>query len=380
MGHSITAFADEFGNNSFKFDTQGTHFIVATVICKNSNLGVLKEAIDQIRLRHNFQTGEIKSSNVAQNHTRRKKILRDIAKLDISVFAVIVDKRQLFGKGFGYKKSFYKYLNGLLYKELFRTFPKLELYVDEHGGNDFLMEFKWYVERNHERSLFSGSEFTIVNSQHNHYIQLADFIAGSLGYIHDESKKSEHSAEFEEILKPIISSVNFFPREYSFRDVLESNIDQSFDPKIAEVSYLRIQDFLEKESGTDQQKIDQIHFLKLLMLLQRASVKNRYITSKEIFGHMNQSRQVEIREEYFRTKVVGALRDKGVLIASGRDGYKIPTCSKDLTNFVKHGKRIILPMINRIKEAREAIKLATGNELDLLSTEDLVELRRLLDK
>ena len=35
MKHNITAFADEFGNNSFDFDSQGTHFIIATVICKN---------------------------------------------------------------------------------------------------------------------------------------------------------------------------------------------------------------------------------------------------------------------------------------------------------------------------------------------------------
>jgi hypothetical protein len=29
------------------------------------------------------------------------------------------------------KKSFYKYLNNLVYKN-YRTFPKLELHVDEH--------------------------------------------------------------------------------------------------------------------------------------------------------------------------------------------------------------------------------------------------------
>jgi hypothetical protein len=29
MQQNITAFADEFGNNSFDFESQGTHFIVA---------------------------------------------------------------------------------------------------------------------------------------------------------------------------------------------------------------------------------------------------------------------------------------------------------------------------------------------------------------
>jgi len=380
MQQKITAFADEFGNNSFDFQTQGTHFIVATVICKNENLEKLKTDIDKIRRKHNFQTGEMKSSGVGSNHKRRIKILADIAQLDISIYAVIVDKRELFGKGFCIKKSFYKYLNNLVYKEVYRTFPQIELYVDEHGGNDFMREFKAYVEKHHERNLFSGSDFNILNSKQSYYIQLADFVAGSLGYIFDETKKSENSTEFENILKPKISSLNFFPKEFSFQEFQESNVDETFDPKIAEVCYLRVQDFIDKEKGSDQQKIDQINFLKLLLLFQRASIRNRYISTKEIFNHLNQSRYESLKEEYFRTKVVGNLRDRGILIASSRNGYKIPSCSKDLDNFINHGKRIVLPMLNRIKDARDTIKLATGNELDILNKDIFIKLKVLLDK
>jgi hypothetical protein len=89
---------------------------------------------------------------------------------------------------------------------------------------------------------------------------------------------------------------------------------------------------------------------------------------------------VKIQDEYFRTKVVGSLRDKGILIASGRQGYKIPTSAKDLDNFVNHGKRIILPMLNRIKEARQAIKLATMNELDLLERPEYIDLKKLIEE
>jgi len=380
MAQQITAFADEFGNNSFDFQTQGSHFIVATVITKTENIENLQNEVKELRRKHNFQTGEIKSSGVAQNHKRRKRILEDIAKLDVFVYAVVVDKRELSGQGFNYKKSFYKFLNNLLYKELFRTFPDLDLNVDEHGGNDFMREFKKYVEKHHLRTLFSGSDFNIQNSKQSELIQIADFVAGSLGYIFDELKKSEHSTEFQQILSPIISSLNYFPKELSFKEFKETNIDETFDERIAEVCFLRVQDFIDKEVGNDQQKIDQINFLKLLRWLQRANPKNRYITTTEILGHLNQSRANKIQEEYFRTKVVGNLRDKGVLIASGRHGYKIPTSGKDLDTFVNHGKRIILPMLNRIKEARQAIKLATGNELDLLDKIEYTELKKLLSE
>ena len=379
MELNVTAFADEFGNNSFDFDKQGSHFIVATVICKNENLAKLESDIDLIRKKHKFQKGEIKSSKVGPNHARRKNILADIADLEMSVYAVVVNKKELYGKGFGYKKSFYKYLNNLLYKELFRTFPRLDLHVDEYGGNDFMREFRKYVEKNHIRNLFSGYDFIIHNSKANRFIQLADFIAGTLGYIFDETKKSEHSKDFEDLLRPKISGLNFFPTELSFGELLESNLDKTFDKQIAELSFLRIRSFLDTETGTDQQKVDQINFLNLLLLYQRASAKNKYITTKEIFRHLNQSRPEELKEEYFRSKVVGSLRDHGILIASSREGYKIPTSSKDLNNFIKHGKRIILPMLNRIKETRNAIKLATANEIDLLDGEDFKELKKLLD-
>lgn len=378
MSQPITAFADEFGNNSFDFQTQGSHFIIATVITKTDNIETLREEINEIRRKHNFQNGEIKSSSVGQNYTRRKRILKDIVKLNISVYAVIVDKRKLSGEGFNYKKSFYKFLNNLLYKELYRTFPSLDLYVDEHGGNDFMREFKKYVQKYHLRTLFSGSDFNIQNSKLSEFIQLADFVAGSLGYIFDESKKSEHSEEFHQILSPIISSLNYFPKELSFKEFLETNIDDTFDTRIAEVCFLRIQNFLDKASGTDQQKIDQINFLKLLLWLQRANPRNRFITTNEILSHLNQNRQEKIKEEYFRTKVVGNLRDNGVLIASGRHGYKIPTSAKDLDSFINHGKRIILPMLHRINEARQAIKLATGNKLDLLARKEYIELKKFL--
>ena len=377
---AISAFVDEFGNNSFKFTEQGSHFIVAAIISKDENLSDLKEAIGRIRKAHNFQSGEIKSSGVGKNHARRKRVLEDLTKLPISVYAVLVDKRELKGTGFEHKRSFYKFLNNLLYKELFRTFPSLDLYVDEHGSNDFMREFKAYVEKHHQRTLFSGSDFNIINSENHQCIQIADFVAGTLGYIFDESKKSESSDDFLGILKPIISSLSFFPKRWSFDEFKNSNLDQSFDPKIAEVSFLRIQDFIDRTKGDDQQKKDQINFLKLLLLLQRAYARNRYVSTKEIFSHLNQSRSNPLKEEYFRTKVVGGLRDTGVLIASSRAGYKIPTSCKDLDNFVKHGRRIIIPMLNRIKSAREAIKLATGNELDLLSKPDFKELQDILDK
>lgn len=242
-----------------------------------------------------------------------------------------------------------------------------------------MLEFKKYVQKQNQPNLFSSSEFNIVNSKNSYFIQLAAFIAGTLGYIFDENKKSEFSSEFEEILKPITSSFNIFPEQYSYKILEETNIDDTFDPRIAEVCFLRIKNFIDTEIGTDQIKIDQINFLKLLLLFQRANARNRYIKTGEIFMHLNQSRSENLAQEYFRSKVVGNLRDNGILIASSREGYKIPSSLKDLEKFINIGKSIILPMLSRIKETRNIIKLATGNELDLLDKEEFKELKKIIE-
>jgi len=371
------AYADEFGTNSFKFDTQSTHFIIATVIVKPENITILEERVNDIRKKHKFQTGELKSNKVGSDFKRRIKILNDIVKLDFSIYAVVVDKRDLEVKGFHYKKSFYKYLNNLLYKELFRTFPELELYVDEHGSNDYMLEFKKYVTKNHEKHLFSGIEFDIKDSKSSNLIQLADFVAGTLGHIYDTHKKSDNSSGFLNILQPKISSIRMFPQKYNFENYDFSGIDDNFDPVIAELSLRRINDFLNTAKGTEQKDIDQINFLKLLLIYQEAYHKPRYIKTNEIFNHLNQMRDTSIKEEYFRAKVIGNLRDMGILISSSNKGYKIPTSKKDLESFIRHGNKIVIPMLSRIKNARNAIKLATSNDLDLLDS--FPELKKILD-
>ncbi len=71
-------FVDEFGNNSFDFKTQGSHFIVSCVLVKGiEKVTELEEKLEIIRKKY-FQKGEIKSSKVASNHGRRKLILDEI--------------------------------------------------------------------------------------------------------------------------------------------------------------------------------------------------------------------------------------------------------------------------------------------------------------
>ena len=77
--------------------------------------------------------------------------------------------------------------------------------------------------------------------------------------------------------------------------------------------------------------------------------------------------------------MIGGLRDKGIILAGGRKGYKIPTSTEELKKYIRHGKSIILPMIRRIQLCREAILLATNNGYDVLEAGEFARLRDLID-
>lgn len=373
----VIAFADEFGNNSFDFESQGSHFIIASVIVNIDELPRIQSELERIRKKY-FQTGEIKSNKVKDNHRRRKLILNELSTLNFSVYAVVIDKRKLFGEGFKFKQSFYKYLNGILYKELYRTFPQLELKVDEHGGNDFMRSFKKYVQKNHIRNLFSGSDFFIEKSHNDLGVQLADFMAGTLGFIFDQNKKSESSQEFLEILSPKLISLNHFPKEYNSEEFNEEDTFNEYDGTIATLGLNRVFDYLDKTSGNSQDNLDRINFSKLLLLYHQSNHPKKYTTSTEFIRHLNVNREKELSKEQFSSKIIGHLRDEGLLIASSRDGYKLPTSAFDMMKFIQHGKSIVLPVLRRIEECRNAILLATNNEYDILKEKEFEKINKII--
>jgi hypothetical protein len=374
----VLAFADEFGTNSFDFDKQSSHFIVCSIIINEHDLGLLEIEVEEIRKKH-FQTGETKSLKVGPNHQRRKTILEKLCQLNFQIYAVVINKKLLYSEGFRHKASFYKFANGLVYKELYKTFPQLTLAVDEHGGNDFILSFKKYVQKNHIGDLFEGANFLVENSKSNLMIQVADFMAGTLGYCFDDTKKSSESESFLRILQPRLSSINHFPNQNrSVEDV--SSSDHLFDARVSQIALRSAHSFLETRQNTEQTHLDQINFIKLLLLYHTTYSKKGFVSTKELMNHLNAGRDNKISEQYFRTQIVGKVRDLGVLVASnssGDKGYKLPTYVDDLYKFIKHSNSIIMPMLKRIKKAKDTMSLATNNELNLLAA--YPDLQRLIE-
>ena len=104
-----------------------------------------------------------------------------------------------------------------------------------------------------------------------------------------------------------------------------------------------------------------------------------YIYTQELKGQLANTELRGISDSTFRMRVIGKLRDKGVILASSQKGYKIPSKQAELYDFINHDAKIVIPMLARLKKCRDLVKLGTVNELDLLVHPEYEQLRAYFD-
>src|SRR5690625_5867465 len=65
---------------------------------------------------------------------------------------------------------------------VFLSINDLRVIADEHGSREFMEGFREYVRRQHIPNLFYDADVWFENSQVQPLIQLADFLAGTVGH------------------------------------------------------------------------------------------------------------------------------------------------------------------------------------------------------
>lgn len=383
----IYAYIDEYGAYGFDYDKDNvsTHFIITAAIVNEREKEYVITSIDEIRKRY-FQKGEIKSSSIGKNHSRRKIILSKILELPIRYIILVVDKEMIFENG-GLKKSksvFYKFLNEHLYSTLRNSYSKIEICADELGKNDFIDSFISYVKRKAKAtqlSLFDESHFHLANSKQDVLIQVADLISGSVAYDFDRKKMLlAEGNNYVDFINHKVNMIKHFPR--NFEDMLEDTKTLKsgvYDPQIMEICYRKAMSVLsELENKSDDNCKMQYLVLNYLLFRFKSNSTRSYISTKELKNFLLDNGFVIKTDQTFRNKIIGHLRDKGVILASSSKGYRIPKGRGDIENYINHDKSVILPMIFRLKICYDEVLSGSNGEIDLLNEEKNKHFRNIL--
>ena len=382
----VYAFTDEYG--AFGWDIQNpsvsTHFIITAIIVKESDLETFVQQAEALRKKH-FQTGEIKSSKIGKDHKRRLRILADLQDMPFKIFSVCIDKKKCIEnmsiKGLRYKQPFYKFMNNIVHRELRRAFEHIVVVADEVGTNDYMQSFCQYVENKQDLpNLFGDVQFSFESSKSDVRIQIADLISGTLAYVFDTHKQSNNVPNYLQILENKIIRVEPYPKTYSNYVLENSAIADDYDEDIAKLCFAQAAKFVEHyENDSDPEIKAQVTILQYLLFRFMNNSTRGYISTSELKEQLVNTEIGKLSDSNFRMKVIGKLRDKGVILASSQKGYKIPSKQTELYDFINHDAKIVLPMLARLKKCRDLVKLNTVGGLDLLDHPEYEQLRVYFD-
>ena len=385
----VYAFIDEYGQFGWDLDKKDVSscFIITAIIVSESSLNQFTQGAERIRKRY-FQTGEIKSSKVANNVDRRKRILKDLSDLHFNVFSVVINKQACLDnmnlKGLKYPKPFYKFMNNIVHKELRHSFEKLTIIADEIGNNDYMKSFCKYVdERQDIANLLGEANFSFQGSTNDVGIQVADFISGTLGRIYDSNKEDYYGNDYFKIIEPQVIRIEQYPKTFELFSVDDSAMTSEYDKDIARLCFSRAVTYINNNDSMsveeDEYNKARVLVLKYLLFKFMNNDNRGYISTNELILQLEYTGLGSVSDQVFRSKIIGKLRDSKVIIASSNRGYKIPSKLKEIMDYVKHDARVVMPMLSRLNNCRDLVKMNTLNQIDLLDGTGFEQLKWYFD-
>ncbi|WP_162056289.1 DUF3800 domain-containing protein [Pontibacter pamirensis] len=373
-----TGFVSEAGAHGFSFDGPGsTHFSVTVVLVEDENRREIEEGFRRIRERH-FPDGKLPLEDV-HGIVQYRQLLEKIKELDFSFHTLLVDKRKLHQKSpLQYKGTFYKFLSGLIYNNLYRTVPDLSIVANELGTPEFMESFRRYIHENHQVDLFSPATFTFSTGEEDVLLQLASFLGESLNGFHAGLSEVDVEQELSEKCVGVIR----WPEGYVPYTVdTEGLAVDAQDEAITAAAQLRAREYLQRHAGSEDPVVrSRMVFVEYLLMVFTYNYRTRFIHTYELLQHLNSYKYENYTEHRFRSLVVGPVRDEGVLIVSSSAGYKLPCSTRDIYNFFNYYNQQIQPMLARLGQCHRALELATGGELNVLEQPEYDNLKKLLAK
>ena len=324
---------------------------------------------------------EISSGRIAGKNELRLKYIEAIRNLPFGFYALVINKDRIpKDSGLRFKRTFYKYINRMLYESLVRSGKNLRVFADQIGGQDFMDSFKPYLEKRGRPNLFQNFQHAFVESHETPLIQLADLIAGTLSYCFDPQKKNEFSDRFRELLRCREIGIQCWPWE-SAPQMTSVAADASLDDLIRSTMTRRVVVFLEEhEHSANIDRQMQFTTLSHLFFARQFEERGRQaLVSDELMRRLKDVGLEVPSKQHFLSEIVGAIRFDGIILSGSPDGYRLALSVADISDYLNHDNNIIGPMLARMKKARESVSTDTAQRYDILGPDAYSGLKALAE-
>ena len=380
----LHVFVDEYGDPNLDVGKDGVSstYIVAAFCVRSVALDQVLSEAEVIRKRY-FQTGEMKSSSIGPNESRRLKVVRALSKLNGFVIAFCAEKAKADkNTGLNFKKSFIKFFANALYKRVTRCGDNVTVLADGHGSPEFHAEMLRYLDGKYLKSdLFvTPPTFAFEDSKLSVLLQVADIFAGSLARLYDDKKAFNRDSDLREVLNGC-TSLTLWPGGREQGSVPATEHLREDDERVRSYCLRRAEDYLERPERLqdDPDEVARDIFLDALVAHHTLDLSGEYLSTRVLKREISSQLHEAFSVHRFRSAVVAKLRDADVIISSCIRGYRLPTCVDDVVEFASFANSLIPPIVMRIGKARRGVREATLGRIDILADPKLDQLKSIAE-
>jgi hypothetical protein len=196
----MLVFIDESGDPGLKLASGSSPvFVIALVIFKtNEEADFADRDIAEFRAGIRFRPdAEFKFNKLSDKF--RRMFLEKAARYQFQFYGIVINKAGLYGKGFQYKESFYKYVCGLVFKNAKTHLQNATVIIDGSGDRGFQRELGTYLKNQiNSKTKIHVKKVKMEDSHRNNLIQLADMVSGA---IYRAARTDRPDASFHQLIK-----------------------------------------------------------------------------------------------------------------------------------------------------------------------------------
>lgn len=196
----MLCFIDESGDTGRKTTSGSSEYFTIAMILFNENdeANACDQRIELLRrelgLNQEYEFHFSHSSDRA-----RQAFFEALHTYDFFYLGFTINKKHLYGKGFQYKGSFYKYTTSLILENAKPYLSDAIIIFDGNGSREFRKQLKTYLKKkvNNTSGVQHIKDVKVQDSHRNNLIQLTDMICGALAM---GLKKRENSDKYHRII------------------------------------------------------------------------------------------------------------------------------------------------------------------------------------
>jgi Protein of unknown function (DUF3800) len=178
----VLVFIDESGNSGMKGKPGSSRFFVVTAVLFEDN-----EEADSCDKRINDLRAELGLDENFEFHFNscsdrlRTRFLEVVAGSNFFYHSIVLNKTKLWGAGFQFKESFFKYAASLVFENAKSQLLDAKVVLDECGNREFKNQLSKYLERRmNDGNRVLIKKVRMEPSHSNNLLQLADMICGAV--------------------------------------------------------------------------------------------------------------------------------------------------------------------------------------------------------